>query len=74
MFIFLYISIMEGTIKVLKDGFGFIKTEESENDVFFHANNLEWTEFNSLNEGDTLSFEIGEGRNGKEQAVNVTLV
>ena len=74
MFIFLYISIMEGTIKVLKEGFGFIKTEESENDVFFHANNLEWSEFNDLNEGDTLSFDIGEGRNGKEQAVNVTKV
>jgi len=65
---------MKGTIKVLKEGFGFIKSEEAENDVFFHANNLEGVEFNDLNEGETLEFEIGEGKNGKEQAINVTLV
>jgi CspA family cold shock protein len=65
---------MIGTIKVLKEGFGFIKSEDSESDVFFHANNLEGVEFRDLNEGETLEFEIGEGKNGKEQAINVTLV
>jgi len=65
---------MKGTIKVLKEGYGFLQCEEAENDVFFHANNLENAEFNDLNEGQTLEFEIGEGKNGKEQAINVTLV
>lgn len=65
---------MTGTIKVLKEWFGFIVSENAENDVFFHANNLEWVDFNDLKVGDTLSFEIGEWRNGKEQAINVTLV
>ena len=65
---------MKGTIKVLKQGFGFIQSEEASNDVFFHSNNLEGVEFDSLNEGETLEFEIGEGNNGKEQAINVTLV
>ena len=65
---------MKGTIKVLKQGFGFIQSEESENDVFFHANNLEGVDFDSLNEGETLEFEVGEGKNGKEQAINITLV
>jgi cold shock CspA family protein len=32
---------MKGTIKVLKAGFGFIKSEETSKDIFFHANNLE---------------------------------
>lgn len=64
---------MTGTIKVLKEGFGFI-TVDGQDDVFFHANNLEGVDFNDLQEGQTLSFEIGEGRNGKTQAVNVTLV
>lgn len=63
---------MIGTIKVLKEGFGFIKSEENEGDVFFHANNLEGVEFDELNEGDTLSFEIWEGKNGKQQAIDVT--
>ena len=64
---------MQGIIKVLKEGFGFIKSEEAESDVFFHANNLEGVEFNDLEEGQTLNFEIGEGKNGKDQAINVTL-
>lgn len=62
---------MQGTIKVLKEGFGFIKTDG--NDVFFHANNLQWVEFDDLAEGNEVEFEIGEGKNGKKQAVNVTL-
>jgi len=64
---------MTGTIKVLKEGFGFI-TVDGQDDVFFHANNLEGVDFNDLQEGQTLSFEIGEGRNWKQQAINVTLV
>lgn len=65
---------MKGTIKVLKEGYGFIQSEESENDVFFHNNDLDGAEFNNLKVGDTLEFEIWEGKNGKPQAVNVTLV
>ena len=63
----------QGTIKMLKNGFGFLKTEEG--DVFFHANNLvDGVEYDSLNEGDTLSFDMGEGRDGKPQAVNIDVV
>ena len=64
---------MKGTIKVLKEGFGFITSDETQGDTFFHANNLENTEFNELRVGDTLEFEIGEGNNGKQQALNVSV-
>ncbi len=63
--------MQEWIIKVLKDGYGFIKADNG--DIFFHANNLVDVEYDSLEEGMTLSFELGEGRNGKEQAVNVTV-
>lgn len=62
---------MEGTIKVLKEGYGFIESSETEKDTFFHANSLKNTDFNDLKVGDTLSFEIWEGNNGKKQAVDV---
>lgn len=65
---------MKGTIKVLKNGFGFIKSSESADDVFFHSNNLEWVSFDELEEGNTVSFEIGDGKNGKKQWINVKLV
>ncbi len=41
----------KGTIAKLMDrGFGFIKPEQGE-DLFFHSNDVEGVEFNSLNEG-----------------------
>jgi len=53
-------------------GFGFIKTEQEE-DLFFHRNDLEEVEFNSLSEGQEVEFEKGQGRDGRPQAVKVRL-
>jgi len=64
----------KGTIRRLTDrGFGFIKTEE-ETDLFFHRNELEGVEFNSLSEGQEVEFEKGQGRDGRPQAVKVKLI
>lgn len=50
---------MTGTIKRLTDkNFGFIARDEGGNDLFFHANNLVGVEFESLQEGDKVEFEI----------------
>lgn len=66
---------MKGNVKVLMESkwYGFI-TVNGQNDLFFHANNFEW-DFNSLNEGDSVEFDIADGRKpGTTQAINVTLV
>ena len=63
----------KGTIAKLTDrGFGFIKTEEGV-DFFFHSNELEGVEFNSLSEGQEVEFEKGQGRDGRPAAVKVKL-
>ncbi len=63
----------KGTIRRLIDrGFGFIKTED-ETELFFHRNDLEGVEFNSLNEGQEVEFEKGQGRDGRPAAVKVRL-
>lgn len=63
-----------GTIAVLKDkGFGFIKIEDGEKDVFFHANELQNVQFNDLQEGDKVEFEVTEGQKGP-QATQVSKV
>ncbi len=65
---------MEGTIKKLNDrGFGFITPEGEDKDVFFHGNDLADAEFNSLEEGQKVSFEKEASDKGP-RAVNVTLV
>ena len=55
-----------GTIARLTDkGFGFIKVEGFEKDLFFHSNELVGVTFDSLREGDTLSFEVADSPKGK---------
>ena len=64
----------KGTIRRLMDrGYGFIKTEQEE-DLFFHRNDIEGVEFNSLSEGQEVEFEKGQGRDGRPQAMKVRLV
>ena len=55
----------EGVIARLTDkGFGFIKVEGQEKDLFFHSNELVNVRFDELREGDRLSFEVGQGPKG----------
>jgi CspA family cold shock protein len=63
-----------GTVKFFNDekGFGFI-SRAGEDDVFVHYSNIDGTGRRTLNEGDTVEFEIGPGRKGPE-AINVKVV
>ncbi len=51
-------------------GFGFISQEGEEKDLFFHATELQDVEFNDLQEGDDVTFELADGPKG-QNAVNV---
>ena len=64
----------KGTIVRLEldRGYGFIKTEQGE-DIFFHHSKLQGVGYNSLRGGQGLEFEVGQGRDGRSQAVNVRL-
>ncbi len=54
----------EGTIKRLTDkGFGFISTGSGD-DVFFHMSALEGVDYNQLQEGQRVSFTVGQGPKG----------
>jgi cold shock protein len=62
---------MTGTIARLTDkGFGFIKPDEGDKDVFFHARGLMEVMYDELREGDKVSFDVEEGPKGPA-AVNV---
>jgi CspA family cold shock protein len=66
--------MVKGTIRRLipDRGYGFIKTED-EKDLFFHRNDLEEVDYNSLTEGQQVEFEIGQGRDSRPQAIKVRL-
>ncbi len=63
-----------GTIARLTDkGFGFIKRDGQEKDLFFHSNELVGVSFDELREGDKLTFEVAESPKGPN-AVKVSRV
>ena len=56
---------MQGTIKKLTDKhFGFIAAEGEDKDLFFHSNELVGVEFDQLQEGDAVTFEISDTPKG----------
>lgn len=66
--------MQQGKIKTLTDkGFGFISREGEAKDLFFHSNELRNIEFNQLQEGDVVEFEIQENEKGLN-AVKVSKV
>jgi CspA family cold shock protein len=64
-----------GTVKFFNNekGFGFITPSTGEKDVFVHFSNVVGEGFKSLEEGQTVEYDVGEGRKGPE-AQNVRVI
>ena len=54
-------------------GYGFIENDAGGKDVFLHVSALEQAGIDTLEEGETVSFEIGDNR-GRENAINITKI
>jgi len=61
-----------GTVKWfnVKKGYGFIIPDDGGDELFIHHSNISSEGFRSLEEGQKVEYEMGEGRKGPE-AVNV---
>ncbi len=66
--------MQRGKIARLMDkGYGFIKVDGQEKDLFFHSKELQGANFDELKEGDELEFEVTESPKGPN-ATNVKKV
>ncbi|HUU26420.1 MAG TPA: cold shock domain-containing protein [archaeon] len=65
---------MKGKIKkvVRGRGFGFINAEDGQ-EIFFHRSALEGVDFDALQEGNSVEFDVEEGPKGP-RAVNVNVL
>ncbi len=65
-----------GTVKWFNPtkGYGFIQQEGGQPDVFVHISAVERAGLSTLHEGQSVSFDLEKGRNGKTAAVNLKVV
>jgi len=58
--------VSTGTVKWFngKKGFGFIKPDDSDKDLFVHHSEIKKTGHASLKEGQRVEFEVGQGQKG----------
>ncbi len=64
---------MRGTVKWFNvtKGYGFIAPEGETKDVFVHITEVQKANFNKLDEGQVLEFDLAIGQNGREAATNL---
>ncbi|GHA40210.1 hypothetical protein GCM10008927_00370 [Amylibacter ulvae] len=65
-----------GTVKWFNQtkGYGFIAPEDGGNDVFVHITAVQAAGLQGLNDDQKVTYDLEEGRNGKQNAVNIALV
>jgi CspA family cold shock protein len=65
--------MQKGTVKWFNPtkGYGFIQPTGGDKDVFVHISAVERAGLSTLNEGQTVEYELVTGRNGKTSAENL---
>ena len=65
----------QGTVKWFNSekGFGFITPDEGGKDVFVHHSAITGSGYKALEEGQRVSFDVGQGQKGP-QADNVAII
>jgi cold shock protein len=65
--------MVHGTVKWFnpQKGFGFIQPQDGGADVFVHISAVQHADLSTLNDGQLISFDLEQGRQGKKSAVNL---
>ena len=68
--------MITGTVKFFNanKGFGFIQPEDGSKDAFVHITALERAGISGLAEGQKVTYELEDGRDGKTSVTNLQIV
>jgi Cold shock proteins len=67
--------MINGTVKFYNStkGFGFITPDTGGKDAFVHVSAIERAGLSGLADGQKVSYDLEQGRDGRESAVNIAL-
>lgn len=67
--------MINGTVKFYNStkGFGFITPETGGKDAFVHVSAIERAGLSMLADGQKVSYDLEQGRDGRESAINIAL-
>ena len=67
--------MINGTVKFYNStkGFGFITPDVGGKDAFVHVSAIERAGLSTLADGQKVSYDLEQGRDGRESAVNIAL-
>jgi len=67
--------MITGTVKFFNStkGFGFITPEDGSKDAFVHISAVERSGLSGLDEGQKVTYELEQGRDGRSSATNLQL-
>ena len=68
--------MIKGTVKFFNanKGFGFIEPEDGSKDAFVHITALERAGITGLADGQKVTYDLEDGRDGKTSATNIQIV
>ena len=66
--------MVEGIVKWFneKKGYGFIRPNDGNKDIFVHINDVHASGYTTLYEKEEVEFEVVEDQRGQKRAVNIT--
>jgi CspA family cold shock protein len=68
-------TMINGTVKFYNStkGFGFITPDAGGKDAFVHVSAIERAGMSTLADGQKVSYDLEQGRDGRESAINIAL-
>lgn len=65
---------MFGTVVWFSKGYGFIKPDGTDSDIFCHYSDVDCPGFKMLYKGQKVSFMIGQNKRGQPKAIEVKVI